>query len=303
MGMFSSLPEIPVQQITDPILEASGISLFLKRLDLTHPKISGNKWYKLKYNLLEAKKQNKNTLLTFGGAFSNHIVAVAAAGKELGFKTIGIIRGERTLPLNKVLSFAEECGMQLEYISREDYRKKEDQKFIDEFFLLPSGEAGRGVYLIPEGGSNLLAVKGCVEILNEEDRQYNYICCACGTGATLAGIILSLKADQRAIGFSILKGENTLSEKVKDWINDSNTTKNNWEINTQYHFGGYAKHAPELLNFIDTFRSQHNIQLDPVYTGKMMAGIYDLISKKYFPKGSKILAIHTGGVLTPSNYK
>ena len=313
MFVLSTIPIIPVQQIYDSVLQQAGISLYIKRLDLTHPHISGNKWYKLKYNLEEARKQNKNTLLTFGGAYSNHIVATAAVGKEFGFDTIGIIRGEKILPLNSALEFAEKCGMKLEFVSREDYKKKEDENFIYSLSL-PFGEVRRGsVYLIPEGGSNMLAVKGCMEILNGNNEEFNYICCACGTGTTLAGIALSLKEKQQAIGFSVLKGEDTLTDKVRnlmiDYFANSEMQKpthmlrqaqhdgtRKWEINTNYHFGGYAKSSPDLLSFMNRFYEQHKIKLDFVYTGKMMAGIYDLVAKKYFKRGSKIVAIHTGGI-------
>ena len=296
-----------MQQIYDSVLQEAGISLYIKRLDLTHPYISGNKWYKLKYNLEEARKQNKNILLTFGGAYSNHIVATAAAGKEFGFDTIGIIRGEKILPLNPALEFAQNCGMKFLFVDREKYKRKEDENFIYSLSL-PFGEVRRGgIYLISEGGSNALAVKGCMEILNDNDKIFDYVCCACGTGATLAGIVLSLKNNQQAIGFSVLKGENTLSHKVKDFITEEiqmpvHTLRQaqrdgteNWKINVNYNFGGYAKSTPDLLSFIDKFYEQHNIKLDFIYTGKMMAAIYDLAIKKYFTSGSKIVAIHTGG--------
>ena len=278
------------------------------RLDRIHPRISGNKWYKLKYNLEEAKGQNKNTLLTFGGAYSNHITATAAAGKEYGFKTIGIIRGEelqtppRPSPLgrekNQTLGFAKECGMQLHFVSREDYRKKDSAEFISKLT-----EQFGDFYLLPEGGTNELAVKGCSEIISLIDIPFDYVCCPVGTGGTLAGIISSLKGDQKAIGFSVLKGGEFLKIEIKKLLT-SPFHPSKGELNTNYHFGGYGKYSPQLLKFIEDFEQQNSgstslttsIPLEQVYTGKMMFGIYDLIGKGYFPKNTTVIAIHTGGL-------
>ena len=255
------------------------INLFVLRLDLVHPYISGNKWFKLKYNLEEARKQGKKTLVTFGGAYSNHIIA-AAAGKEFGFKTIGIIRGEElNEDDNSVLQFAKYCGMELRFVSREEYRKKEFN-IKDEY------------YLLPEGGTNELAVKGCAEIISLIDIPFDYISCAVGTGGTIAGIISSLNENQKAIGFPVLKGGEFLKNEIEKLVQ----TNANFELQTEYHFGGYAKKNEELLNFISDFKSNHNIQLDFVYTGKMMFGIFDLIKKNYFEKGATIVAVHTGGL-------
>ena len=283
--------KIPLQKIIDSGIEKSGVNLFVLRLDLIHPTISGNKWYKLKYNLEEAKKQKKETLLTFGGAFSNHIASTAAAGKEFGFKTIGIIRGEElNEDENKTLRFAKECGMELHFVSREDYKEKKIPNSLTQQL--------NNFFLLPEGGTNELAVKGCAEIVSHIDISFDFVCCPVGTGGTIAGIISSLKEKQKAIGFSVLKGAEFLKGEIEKLI----PKKNNWELNFDYHFGGYAKHAPELLKFISDFEKQNGIPLEHVYTGKMMFGIYDLIKKKYFPKNSTIVAIHTGGFqgrLTP----
>ncbi|RZJ64282.1 MAG: 1-aminocyclopropane-1-carboxylate deaminase/D-cysteine desulfhydrase [Flavobacterium sp.] len=277
--------EIPNQQI---LLERDGIELFVKREDLIDPFVSGNKFRKLKYNLEQARLEGKSTLLTFGGAFSNHIAAVASAGKTARFNTIGIIRGEEIALVahqNPTLSFALQNGMQLEFINRENYRKKGEDAFVNAL-KLRFGD----FYLLPEGGTNALAVKGCEEILTSADARFNYICSAVGTGGTLAGLSNSGGSAQKFIGFSSLKGD-FLADEVRKY-----STKNNWEINTDYHFGGYAKVTSELVEFINRFNAENKIQLDPVYTGKMLFGIFDLIKKGYFPKGSKILAIHTGGL-------
>ncbi|TXE17586.1 1-aminocyclopropane-1-carboxylate deaminase/D-cysteine desulfhydrase [Psychroserpens burtonensis] len=262
--------------------------VFIKPEYLNHPYISGNKYRKLKYNLIEAKKTEKDTLLTFGGAYSNHIAAVAAVGREFEFKTIGIIRGEELaskIDSNPTLKFAQSSGMSFKFISREQYRNKTTDEFISDL----KNEFG-DFYLIPEGGTNTLAIKGCEEILTEADREYDYICCSVGTGGTISGLINSALPHQKIIGFPALKGD-FLSEEITKFARNKN-----WELNTNYHFGGYAKINDELIDFINQFKGLHSIPLDPIYTGKMMFGIYDLIDKGYFPKHSKILAIHTGGL-------
>ena len=268
------------------------------RLDTIHKHWSGNKYFKLKFNLEEARKQNKTTLLTFGGAYSNHIAATAAAGKENGFETIGIIRGEKHEPLNPTLQFASDCGMQLHYVSREVYKTKSTPEFNNSLT-----QQFNNFYLIPEGGSNLLAVKGCSEILNSVEEKFDFVCCACGTGTTLAGLILSLNKNQKAIGFSSLKGGEFLVDDIQKQLNNyslhySKTIAfaDNWSVNSDYHFGGYAKTTEQLIAFKKDFEAQQNIELDYVYTSKMMFGIFDLIAKRHFPEGSKILAIHTGGI-------
>ena len=280
--------EIPLQKISDSVMEKYGVNLFVLRLDLIRATISGNKWYKLKYNLEEAKKQKKETLLTFGGAFSNHIAATAAAGKEFGFKTIGIIRGdELNEDENKTLRFAKECGMKLHFVSREDYGEKKIPS--------PLTQQLNNFFLLPEGGTNELAVKGCAEIISHINVPFDFVCCPVGTGGTIAGIISSLKEKQKAIGFSVLKDGEFLKEEVQKLISSPNPLGEG-DIHTDYHFGGYAKHSPELLKFIADFEKQNGIPLEHVYTGKMMFGIYDLMTKNYFPQGTTIIAIHTGGL-------
>lgn len=284
--------DIPLEEVRDPLLMKRNISLFIKREDFNHPQLSGNKWYKLKYNLKEAKRQGKYILLTFGGAYSNHIYATAAAGKIFNFQTIGIIRGEEHLPLNPTITFAKECGMQLYYLNRKDYRKKDS----DELIARLKKDFG-DFYLLPEGGTNELAVQGCVEIIANIEIKYDYICCPCGTGGTLAGLITGLKGKKFAMGFAALKNASFLKENVKSLLKTKNGNLfGNWDINLDYHFGGYARFNKQLIDFIDRFISLTGIQIEPIYTGKMLFGIYDLISKGYFRKGSKILAIHTGGL-------
>lgn len=291
--MFLENKNSRIQQIYFSEISDKEVSLFIKREDELHPFISGNKYRKLKYNLVEASNQNKNTLLTFGGAYSNHIAAAAAAGFEHNFKTIGVIRGDElatnlteVLKTNPTLKFASEHKMQFHFVSRSDYRTKTSQEFIAKL-----EEKYGDFYLVPEGGTNNFAVKGCEEILTKEDEKYSVICCAIGTGGTISGLINSSKKHQKVIGFPALKGD-FLSNEIEKYV----LKNDNWSLNTDYHFGGYAKISEELITFINKFKNETNIPLDPVYTGKMLFGIVDLIKKDYFKKGTKVLAIHTGGL-------
>lgn len=270
------------------VFTISNCSLSIKREDQLHSHISGNKFRKLKYNLLQAQNDQFDRLLTFGGAFSNHIAAVASAGKEFGFKTVGVIRGEELknkVDLNPTLSFANDCGMQLHFISRKEYRLKRDLNSIKKL-----QELFGNCYIIPEGGTNDLAIKGCKEILTKTDSEFDYICTSVGTGGTIAGLVESSKAHQTIIGFSALKGNFQISE-VKKF-----TSKKNFKIIDDYCFGGYAKIDLQLIRFINEFKDKTQIQLDPIYTGKMMFGIMDLLKNKKLKENSRILAIHTGGL-------
>ena len=266
----------------------NSITVSIKREDLIHPIVSGNKFRKLKYNLIQAKAENQTTLLTFGGAFSNHIAAVAFAGKEQNFKTIGIIRGEELknkIFENPTLQFAQDCGMHLEFVTREAYRQKTELGFLENLRTKFGA-----FYLIPEGGTNKLAIKGCEEILSDEDASFDYICCSIGTGGTITGLINSLFPHQKVLGFPALKGE-FLEDEIRIFARNKN-----WEVITDYHFGGYGKVTPELIAFMNQFHKESQIPLDPIYTAKMVFGVMDLIEKNYFPKKSKILLIHTGGI-------
>ena len=291
----------PIQEINETLFEDFDVKVFVKRLDLMHPQISGNKWFKLKYNLEEAKAQNKDTLLTFGGAYSNHILAAAAIGKDYGFKTIGVIRGEEHLPLNPVLAFAKENGMELHYLDRDSYRIKEDKKFLQNL------EKQFGIfYHIPEGGANSFGIKGCMEIVQEIEIPFDYIIHECGTGTTLAGISISLNNGQTAIGIPVLKGAEFLHQKILDMIKEYETAfgiikensspKENFKLFYDYHFGGYAKSNEALDSFIREFKIKHTIPIEPVFTGKLFYGVFDLIKQGYFKRGSSIVVIHSGGL-------
>ncbi|MCG1036233.1 1-aminocyclopropane-1-carboxylate deaminase/D-cysteine desulfhydrase [Polaribacter sargassicola] len=281
------------QQIHLPILKEKEVELYIKREDLIHPFVSGNKFRKLKYNITEAKKQHKKTLLTFGGAFSNHIVATAVAANLNGFKSVGVIRGDelgvdlsKTLANNATLREAQKNGMIFEFVSRETYRNKTSEIFINQL-----KEKFDDFYLVPEGGTNDFAVKGCEEILNEEDFNFDYICCAVGTGGTISGLINASKENQKVIGFPALKGD-FLQKEIKQFVKKNK----NWCLETNYHFGGYAKYNEDLIGFINNFKEDTGVLLAPIYTGKMVFGILDLIKKNTFKKGAKIVAIHTGGI-------
>ncbi|MBY5951135.1 pyridoxal-phosphate dependent enzyme [Algoriphagus marincola] len=279
------------QPLDHPLLEEKGLELSIKRLDLIHDLVPGNKFFKLKYNLAKAQAENHHTLLTFGGAYSNHIHAVSQAAFALGIKSIGIIRGEETLPLNPTLKAATEKGMQLHYVNREDFRRKKEEGFI-KGLKKKFGE----FYLIPEGGTNAEAIRGTSEILSDEDESFTHIGTSIGTAGTFLGLIQSASLGQKILGFSALKGE-FIHQEITDLgkIFEIDLGKQH-QIFTDYHFGGYAKYRQSLIDFIWWFYETFGIIIDPIYTGKMLAGIWDLIEKDYFPRGSKILAIHSGGL-------
>ncbi|MCL9807354.1 pyridoxal-phosphate dependent enzyme [Flavobacterium amniphilum] len=268
--------------------DLSRVSLDIKREDLLHPFVSGNKFRKLKYNLAEFTKLGYDSLVTFGGAFSNHIAATAYACSENHINCVGVIRGEELPPLineNQTLKFAQQNGMKFEFVSRTLYREKDSESF-KEYLKSKYGNC----FILPEGGSNLLAVKGCEEILTENDAQYDFICCPVGTCATITGIINSTLPHQKVIGFPALKGD-FLKDEIRKFARN-----NNWELNTDYHFGGYGKVNDQLIDFLNCFYKETSIKLDPVYTGKMAFGIIDLIQQGYFPENAKVLMIHTGGL-------
>ena len=294
-----NLADSPLQRLHSSFLDKANVQLYVKRDDLIHPQFGGNKWRKLKYNLIYARDNQFDTFLTFGGAWSNHIYATAAAGKHFGFNTIGLIRGEQHTPINATLCFAEECGMELHYINRAQYRQKNEISFLKKI-----KQQFGNVYILPEGGSNSLAVKGCGEIVqeinNEMNGAFDVICCASGTGATLAGLIFAIEAEETtlnrtAIGFSALKGGEFLTTEVSNFLGNKCTTSN-WRIESSFHFGGYAKINDELVHFMHEFQSQYDITLDAVYTAKMFYGLFELIKSRSFKPETVIIAVHSGGL-------
>lgn len=279
--------ETIAQNIPDQQINFHDITLIIRRLDLVHPQISGNKFFKLKYNFLEAKRQGYQHILSFGGAYSNHIAATAFAAQQFGFQSVGVIRGEELAdrPLNPTLATAQEFGMQLHFVSRDEYRRKQQPEYLAELARqFPEH------YLIPEGGTNTLAIQGCQEILKDSDAQFDVICCAVGTGGTISGLIEASHAHQQILGFSALKGS-FLKDEVAQL-----TKKTNWNILDDYCCGGYAKTSAALVQFIRDFEAEFSIPLEQVYTAKMLMGIFDLIEKNYFLARSKLLVIHSGGL-------
>ncbi len=294
-----TLPFSPIQELHSSLFSRHKIRFIVKRDDLLDVNISGNKWRKLKFNLLDAKEKNHSTLLSFGGAYSNHIVALAAAGQQFGFATIGVIRGEKEYVNNSSLSYARSCGMKLHFVSRDQYRHKTDADFLNRL----TAQYG-SFYLLPEGGSNCLALQGCAEINAELDRQIegipDYLMSACGTAGTLSGLLASKHEQTKILGVAVLKNASFLNDAVKTFLQSCDLTVSvesiSWSILTNYHFSGYAKYSDELIDFIQKFREDFAIQLEPVYTGKLFYAMFDLLEQGYFPTGSTVVALHTGGL-------
>jgi 1-aminocyclopropane-1-carboxylate deaminase len=280
----------PLEELRDDRITGRGLRLLLKRDDLISPDIPGNKWRKLKYNLEAARRLGDRALLTFGGAYSNHIRATAAAGYHFGFATVGVIRGEEHLPLNPSLDYAVRHGMRLAYLDRATYREKMSPDVIA-MLHRRFGE----FYLVPEGGSNADALRGCAEIPGEIDRGFDVACCPCGTGGTLAGLAQGLGPGQRALGFSVLKGEEFLTREVAGLQRDAfGAASGNWSIEHGFHFGGFARRNAALDEFAADFGKRHGLSLDRVYVAKMMYGIFALAGQGLFPAGTTIAAVITG---------
>ncbi|TLU99353.1 1-aminocyclopropane-1-carboxylate deaminase/D-cysteine desulfhydrase [Dyadobacter luticola] len=286
-----SLPT-PLQELSHEILDRAEVKLLIKRDDLIHPIVSGNKWRKLKYNLIEAEETKQKAILTFGGPYSNHLYATSAAGKAMGFETIGIVRGEdNELNQTDTLKFCKEQGMKLHFVSREEYRKRNTLSYLHEIvkkFNYP--------FLINEGGTSSHGLKGVTEMVTEVGEQLgnqpDYYAVSAGTGGTTAGI---LSAGENVLAFSALKGGEFLEADINELLS-SFEHRGKLKLFTEYHFGGYAKYNSELLDFMNRFNSDFDIQLEQVYTGKMFFGLFDQIRKDYFPKGTTIVAVHTGGL-------
>lgn len=298
--MIFTRPEL--QSIGDAIPRAAGVSLQILRLDLLHPQLSGNKWYKLRLNLQAAKEQGHGTVLSFGGAYSNHLHALSAAGKMHGFKTIGVVRGEPAEPVNATLTFARQQGMELYHVARADYKLKSSADFLARL-----RERYGDFFLIPEGGANIAGVQGCAdinELLNwsappaaaTSSSSERVVALACGTGTTLAGLLLGRRDDYRILGVAALKG-GFLENDVRAALQSCGVADpGNWRITQEWHGGGYARFSPELLDFIRGFQHRTGVPLEPVYTGKLLLGLYRMLERGEFPRGTEIIAIHTGGL-------
>lgn len=276
------------------MVKRSGVRLLIKREDLNHPTVSGNKWWKLKYNLDAVARTDHRTLITFGGAYSNHIYATAAAAAALHLKSIGIIRGEEHTHLNPTLQFATDNGMQLHYVDRNSYRDKSSerfQKWIEQRFGT--------VTMIPEGGSNMLAIKGCAEFAKREldVTSFDHLCLAVGTGGTMAGLICGLENRRPVIGIPVLKGGGFLKEAVANFVHGfTGHTYDNWSLLTDFHHGGYGKTTPALMTFIEEMSRRYDLPLDHVYTGKLLWAVIHQIEANAFKRGETILVLHSGGL-------
>ena len=280
-----------LNKIDEPFIKEQGVELWLKRDDLLHPVISGNKWRKLKYILDHALSLNTYKIISMGGAYSNHLHALAYVGNKLGIATAAKIRGERPEVLNPTLSDLLAWGMSIEFVTRSDYRQLRTYKNYD---ALPDLQAGE--YWLPEGGAMDLALQGVTDLVDEIAIDYDVLCVPCGTATTLAGIINAVPEDKQVIGFSALKGADFLSADVQQMLKNKSCHIKDWFICLDYHFGGFAKVNSGLLDFINSFEQAQGIKLEPIYTGKMLYGIYALIKQGFFKPGQRIIAIHTGGL-------
>ena len=288
---LSQIHHIQTPQTTilyDQLFDDKEIELSMLRLDEVHPEISGNKFYKLIYFLEEAAKSTHKTIITFGGAYSNHLAATAFACTQAGIECIGIVRGEKPSTLSPTLTFCINHGMHLQFISRTEFKLISDQSFLTEL------ERNYGDHiLIPEGGFSEKGAKGASLITGYFQDSYTHVCLPAGTATTFAGIMNGTRNKSKILAFDILKNRDDIENRLQFLKAGKNE---NYEIIAGYHFGGYAKKTNELLQFMNEFYRKHTIPLDFVYTGKMMFGVYDLISKNYFAKGAKILCLHTGGL-------
>ena len=289
----------PLQKINWPLAQQKGVEVWLKRDDQIHPVISGNKWRKLLYNFKYVQENNLKGVVTFGGAFSNHIAATAYAGDYFNVSTVGIIRGQEANFNNPTLQQAQQNGMQLLAISRDKYATKNSAEFLNEL-----QNKYPNYLIVPEGGANIMGVWGCMEILQETPKDFDLIAVALGSATTFSGIVASAKA-KKVLGFPALKGGDYLRETVSNFLKDLEkhphpkttfTATPNWDFNNSFHFGGFAKVKEDLVVFMNTFWEETGVALDPIYTGKMMFGVKEMLQTNQFKKGTKILAIHTGGL-------
>lgn len=288
-NLFDIEKESPIQQIDSDCLKKRNIRLSVKRDDLLHPLISGNKWRKLKYNLQQMQKSNKTQLLTFGGAFSNHIHACAGAGKLFNIKTHGIIRGPHLDNQNPTLQFAKQCEMNLHAVTRLEYKQRYDPDYLKELQTrFPDA------FIIPEGGSNEFAIPGCAQLAKCLP-EHDYLVCPTGSGGTLAGLIEGSHEETQLLGIAVLKQAEYLNKEIAA-LSKKAAQQSNWQLLTQFHDGGYGKFTSELWQFCQTMNQQHNLPLEPIYSGKMMYALWQLIEQDYFAPGSHIMAIHTGGL-------
>jgi len=289
--VFPSLDKISLSHWDHVIFREHHLQVDVLRLDQLHPVVSGNKWFKLKYYLERAKYEGKNKLVSFGGAYSNHLIALAEASRLYGFSSAAFIRGEEPATLSHTLQEAKEMGMELHFLSRADYQEKKEMVFSKQDLIPESSEL-----LIPEGGAGREGVQGAAEILSLiPTLSYTYICCAVGTGTTLAGLINGAGPEQKIIGVSVLKGTSDFEPLQHSWLSHSDLLENVSIIHDD-HFGGYAKTSNILFEFMNQIFSESGIPTDFIYTGKLFYSIVRLAAEDYFPAGTRILVLHTGGL-------
>lgn len=285
--MLFNTSNISIETISADFLLQKNISLSVVRLDKIHPIVSGNKLFKLHYFLEEAILYSKPGILTFGGAYSNHLVATAWLCKTKGLKAVGVVRGEKPSALSHTLLACIDYGMELQFISREAYDEKEKEGFLHTL-----SEQWSNYLIIPEGGYHPKGSAGAALITKFIEKKTTHICTAIGTATTFAGLLEGAAADQQIIGIPVLKGMIDIKERVTHLTN----SRHGYELLDGYHFGGYAKKTTELINFMNDVYKQYNLPTDFVYTAKMMFAIFDAIKKGFFENGSKITCLHTGGL-------
>ncbi|MFC4032502.1 1-aminocyclopropane-1-carboxylate deaminase/D-cysteine desulfhydrase [Streptomyces polygonati] len=285
-----SLPS-PAVEVADERLARRGVRLALKRDDLIHPELTGNKYRKLRLNLVAAREGGHRALLTFGGAWSNHLRATAAAGRLFGFRTVGVVRGEELAgrPLNASLARAAADGMRLDFVDRATYRRAAEPEVIAGL-LARHGPA----YVLPEGGSNTLAVHGCTDLGREIGDSADVVAVACGTGGTLAGLAAGLPGTAEAVGFAVLRGDFLTGEVRRLQQAAFGDTRGRWRVENRFHHGGYARTSPELAAFAADFAARHGLVPDRVYVAKMLHGVFTLAAEGAFPPGTRVTAVVTG---------
>lgn len=279
----------PLQPVEDERFTRHGVRLLLKRDDLIHPALPGNKWRKLALNLRAAAGR---PVLTFGGAYSNHLRATAAAGRLLGFPTVGVVRGDELMrrPLNPSLARCAADGMRLHFVDRATYRRKAEPEVLAAL----RERFGEDAYVVPEGGSNSLAVRGCTDLGRELHGLADVVAVACGTGGTLAGLAAGLAPGQRALGFPVLRG-GFLAHEIRELQHGTfGAAGDNWSLDERFHCGGYARTTPELDAFADDFEARHQLPVERLYVAKMLYGLLTLAEEGAFPEGTAVAAVVTG---------
>jgi 1-aminocyclopropane-1-carboxylate deaminase len=287
------LPNSPLQTLHHPLFIQHKVQVKIKRDDLIHPQISGNKWRKLKFTLQQVKKNNFAGIVSFGGAYSNHIHALAYAGKHYNIPTSAIIRGEESYANNATLSQAQDWGMKLTFVDRKTYKKRDEPEYLS---LLQNQYPNH--LIVPEGGSNKLALQGVAEVITELNQQteFDYLLCPVGSGGTIAGLITGATAKQHILGIAVLKNAEYLCETIRQLLPEDCKHKKQWQLLTDFHRGGYAKFNKPDIERITSFIKQSNIPFEPIYSGKMLLALFDLLAQNKFPANSRIVLLHTGGL-------